>query len=426
MSIPSWSTLPHVVIVGGGFAGLHAARQFKDKPVRVTLVDRRNHHLFQPLLYQVATASLSPADIASPIRSILRSEENVRVILGDVTAIDPAAKAIELGAERIEYDYLILAAGAQHSYFGHDEWESVAPGLKSLEDALEIRRRILLAYEAAERTTNEQARNRLLTFVVVGGGPTGVELAGALAEISRYSLARDFDHIDPTEARIYLLEAAPRILLAFPEKLSKKAVGYLQKLGVTVRTETMVTAIDQDGVELAGNERISAGTVLWAAGVKAAPVAASLGVALDRAGRVPVQPDLSIAEHPQIFVAGDLANLAGKDGRPLPGVAQVAMQQGRVAAENALHKIAGEPTEAFHYKDLGNMATVGRNRAIADIGPLKIGGFIAWMAWLFIHILNLIGFRNRAVVMLHWVWSYFTFQRGARLITTTARSQELV
>jgi NADH dehydrogenase len=426
MSIPTWSTLPHVVIVGGGFAGLHAARAFKGKPVRVTLVDRRNHHLFQPLLYQVATASLSPADIASPIRSILRSEENVRVILGDVTAIDPAGKAVVLGNERIAYDYLILAAGAQHSYFGHDEWEELAPGLKSLEDALEIRRRILLAYEAAERTTDEQLRNKLLTFVVVGGGPTGVELAGALAEISRYSLARDFDHIDPTEARIYLLEAAPRILGGFPEKLSKKAVGFLQKLGVTVRTETLVTAIDGDGVELAGSERISAGTVLWAAGVRAAPVAATLGVTLDRAGRVPVQPDLSVAEHPEVFVAGDLASLAGKDGRPLPGVAQVAMQQGRRAAENVLLRIAGEPLETFHYKDLGNMATIGRNRAIADIGPVKIGGLVAWLAWLFIHILNLIGFRNRAVVMLHWVWSYFTFQRGARLITTTARSHDLL
>ncbi|MCC6791243.1 MAG: NAD(P)/FAD-dependent oxidoreductase [Thermomicrobiales bacterium] len=420
------AALPHVVIVGGGFAGLHAARGFHEKPVRVTLVDRRNHHLFQPLLYQVATASLSPADIASPIRSILRREENVRVILGDVTAIDPAAKAIVLDGVRIAYDYLILAAGAQHSYFGHDEWEEVAPGLKSLEDALEIRRRILLAYEAAERTSDEQARIRLLTFVVVGGGPTGVELAGALAEISRYSLARDFDNIDPTEARIYLVEAAPRILGGFPEKLSKKAAGYLQKLGVTVRTETMVTAIDADGVELAGSERIAAGTVLWAAGVKAAPVAATLGVPLDRAGRVPVQPDLSVAEHPEIFVAGDLANLAGADGRPLPGVAQVAMQQGKCASANVLHRIAGEGTEAFHYKDLGNMATIGRNRAIADIGPVKIGGFVAWMAWLFIHILNLIGFRNRAIVMLHWVWSYFTFQRGARLITSTAKSQELI
>jgi NADH dehydrogenase len=416
---------PHVVIVGGGFAGLHAARGFKRKPVRVTLVDRRNHHLFQPLLYQVATASLSPADIASPIRSILRSEDNVRVILGDVTAIDASKRQIALNGERIDYDYLILAAGAQHSYFGHDEWEDVAPGLKSLEDALEIRRRILIAYEAAERATDELTRSRLLTFVVVGGGPTGVELAGALAEISRYSLARDFDHIDPTQARIYLLEAAPRILGAFPESLAKKAVRYLQQLGVTVRTDALVTSIDQGGVALAGDDRIPASTVLWAAGVRAAPVAASLGVSLDRAGRVPVQQDLSIAEYPEIFVAGDLANLAGKDGLPLPGVAQVAMQQGRTAAENVLRRIQNVPSEPFHYKDLGNMATIGRNHAIADIGPVKIGGFVAWMAWLFIHILNLIGFRNRAVVMLHWIWSYFTFQRGARLITTTARSQDM-
>lgn len=416
----------HVVIVGGGFAGLHAARGFKNKPVRVTLIDKRNHHLFQPLLYQVATASLSPADIASPIRSILRKQDNVRVILGEVTAIDPVKKEIEVdGEHRVNFDYLILAAGAQHSYFGHDEWERVAPGLKSLEDALEIRRRILIAYEAAERERDEQMRNKLLTFVVVGGGPTGVELAGALAEISRYTLARDFDNIDPTQARIYLLEAAPRILGSFPEKLSKKAAKFLQDLGVTVRTGAMVTAVDEDGVTLAGDERITAGTVLWAAGVKAAPVAATLGVPLDRAGRVPVQPDLSIAEHPDIFVVGDLAMLAGKDGRPLPGVAQVAMQQGRLAAENVLRRIAGLPTKTFVYKDYGNMATIGRNHAIADIGPIEIGGLIAWMAWLFIHILNLIGFRNRAIVMVHWIWSYFTFQRGARLITSTAKSHEL-
>lgn len=419
------AALPHVVIVGGGFAGLHAARGFAGKPVRVTLIDKRNHHLFQPLLYQVATASLSPADIASPIRSILRRVDNVRVILGEVTAVDAGDNQVVLGEERIDYDYLILAAGAQHSYFGHDEWETRAPGLKSLEDALDIRRRILLAYEAAERAADEATQNRLLTFVVVGGGPTGVELAGALAEISRYSLARDFDTVDPTQAQIYLLEAAPRILGAFPEKLARKAQGFLQNLGVTVRTGALVTAVDDDGVLLSGEERIAAGTVLWAAGVKAAPVAATLGVELDRAGRVPVEPDLSVAPYPNQFVVGDLALLAGKDGKPLPGVAQVAMQQGKAAAANVLRRIDGTPAEAFVYKDLGNMATIGRNKAIADIGPLEFGGFLAWAAWLFIHILNLIGFRNRAVVMIHWVWSYFTFQRGARLITATARNREL-
>jgi NADH:ubiquinone reductase (H+-translocating) len=417
--------LPHVVIVGGGFGGLHAARGFADKPVRVTLIDKRNHHLFQPLLYQVATASLSPADIASPIRSILRRVDNVRVLLGEVTAVDAPNNQVVMGDERLDYDYLILAAGAQHSYFGHDEWEQLAPGLKSLEDALDIRRRILIAFEAAERATDEATRTRLLTFVVVGGGPTGVELAGALAEISRYSLARDFDTIDPTQARIYLLEAAPRILAAFPEKLARKAHGFLQNLGVTVRTGALVTSVDDEGVILASDERIAAGTVLWAAGVKAAPVARSIGVELDRAGRVLVQPDLSVAEYPNLFVVGDLALLEGKDGKPLPGVAQVAMQEGKRAAANVLCRIGGLPGDPFVYKDLGSMATVGRNKAIADIGPLEFGGFLAWAAWLFIHILNLVGFRNRAVVMIHWVWAYFTFQRGARLITATARNQEL-
>jgi NADH dehydrogenase len=416
---------PHVVIVGGGFGGLHAARGLRDKPVRVTLIDMHNHHLFQPLLYQVATASLSPADIASPIRSILRRQKNVRVILGEVTAVDAPHNQVILKEDRFDYDYLILAAGARHSYFGHDAWEPLAPGLKSLEDALEIRRRILLAYEAAERTDDDVTRSRLLTFVVVGGGPTGVELAGALAEISRYSLARDFDEIDPTQARIFLLEASPRILATFPEKLAAKASKFLQDLGVTVRTGAPVTSIDDRGVVLAGEERIDASTVLWAAGVKAAPVAQSLGVELDRAGRVPVQQDLSVTGFPNLFVAGDLALLAGKDGIPLPGVAQVAMQQGDLAAKNVLRRIDGLPGEVFSYKDLGNMATIGRNKAIADIGPIEIGGLIAWMAWLFIHILNLIGFRNRAVVMTQWVWSYFTFQRGARLITSTSQSREL-
>jgi NADH dehydrogenase len=422
---PDLAGAPHVVIVGGGFGGLHAARAFANRRVRVTLIDRRNHHVFQPLLYQVATASLSPADIASPIRSILRKQGNVHVILGEVSAIDLDQKQIVLGDQRIDYDYLILAAGAHHSYFGHDDWEEFAPGLKGLEDALEIRRRILLAYEEAEQATDEAARDKLLTFVVVGGGPTGVELAGALAEISRYSLARDFDNIDPTQARIMLLEASPRILATFPESLAKKAAKTLVNLGVTVRSGTLVTGVDRDGVTLANGERIPAGTVLWAAGVTAAPVARSLGLELDRAGRVPVQPDLSLPAHSEVFVIGDVATLAGKDGKPLPGVAQVAMQQGDQAGQNVLHRIAGEPTASFRYKNLGNMATIGRNHAIADIGPVKIDGFVAWLIWLFIHILNLIGFRNRAVVMIQWMWSYFTFQRGARLITSTAKSRDL-
>jgi NADH dehydrogenase len=412
---------PHVVIVGAGFGGLKAARALKDAPVRVTVIDKRNHHLFQPLLYQVATASLSPADIASPIRAILRKQDNTRVLLGEVTAIDVARRQVHLlgdGERVIGYDYVILAAGARHSYFGHDEWETYAPGLKSLEDALEIRRRILLAFEEAERATSEDLRDRLMTFVVVGGGPTGVELAGALGEISRYTLARDFDNIDPTWAKIYLLEAGPRILPMFPERLARKAVTSLNRLGVRVRTGAMVTGVDEHGV-LLGEERIPAHTVLWAAGVTASPLGKTLGVALDRAGRVPVEQDLSVPGHPEVFVIGDLATLPGPDGNPYPGVAQVAIQQGKCAAANIRRRIAGEVTQPFHYIDYGNMATIGRNRAIADLRGLHLGGFPAWVAWLCIHILYLIGFRNRLVVMLQWTWAYFTFQRGARLITFT-------
>jgi NADH dehydrogenase len=413
----------HVVIIGGGFGGLNAARAFDDKPVRVTVIDRRNHHLFQPLLYQVATASLSPADIASPIRAILRKQENTRVLLAEVTAVDLEHKQVVLDNERLSYDYLIIAAGAGHSYFGHDEWEHRAPGLKSLEDALEIRRRILQAFEDAERSTNETERDELMTFVVVGGGPTGVELAGALGEISRYTLARDFEHIDPTWSKIYLLEAGPRILPMFPEKLARKAVSDLNRLGVRVRTGAMVTQIDGTGV-LVGNERIEARTVLWAAGVLASPMAKTLGVPLDRAGRVPINPDLTVAGHPGVFVIGDLASLTRNDGKPLPGVAQVAIQQGRWATHNILRDLANEPMEPFHYRDYGNMATIGRNRAIADIHGYRLSGFPAWVAWLFIHVMYLIGFRNRLVVMLQWMWAYFTFQRGARLITRTGYERE--
>jgi NADH dehydrogenase len=416
--------LPHVVNVGGGFGGLNAARALADVPVRVTLVDRRNHHLFQPLLYQVATAALSPADIASPIRSILRNQERLTVLLEEARAVDAERKELVVGeGERIPYDYLILAAGSRHAYFGHDEWEEFAPGLKTLEDGLAIRRRILLSYEEAERADDEATRNRLLTFVVVGGGPTGVELAGALGEISRHSLARDFDNIDPTSARIYLLEAAPRILPTFPEKLARKAVEFLSELGVIVRTGAMVTGVEEDCVHL-GEERIAAHTILWAAGVMAAPIGRTLGAPVDRAGRVSVNPDLTVPGHPEIFVIGDMAALAGKDGKQLPGVAPVAIQQGRLAAANIARAIRGESPLPFRYRDRGNMATVGRNRAIADVGPLKLSGFIAWAAWLGIHIINLIGFRNRAVVMLQWMWSYLTWQRGARLITGGAPPEE--
>jgi NADH dehydrogenase len=417
--MPNQQGKPRVVIVGAGFGGINAARALKKAKVDVTVIDRRNHHVFQPLLYQVATASLSPADIAQPIRSILRKQENVKaVLLAKVETIDLERGEVQTDGERIPYDYLILGTGASHAYFGHDEWEVRAPGLKSLEDALEIRRRILLAFECAEREEDEEARNRYMTFVVVGGGPTGAELAGALGEISRQTLAREFDRIDPTWARIYLFEAGPRILTNFPEELANKAAKYLNSLGVQVRAGSPVTEITEQGV-VVGDKLYPAATVLWAAGVRASPLGATLGVPLDRAGRVIVDPDLTVPGHPNVFVIGDLAALAGEDGKPLPGVAQVGIQQGKQAARNVMRAIAGESLESFHFVDKGNMATIGRNRAIAEIRGVRLTGFIAWVAWLWIHIYFLIGFRNRLVVMLQWAWSYLTFNRGARLITST-------
>jgi NADH dehydrogenase len=406
----------HVVIVGGGFAGLPAAKALADAPVRVTLVDRRNHHLFQPLLYQVATAVLSPADIAQPIRSVLRKQANVEVLLGDAVAVDPAARQVTLADGTLPYDYLILAAGARHAYFGHDEWEALAPGLKSLEDALDIRRRILTAFEEAERQADPERRRALMTFIVVGGGPTGVEMAGAIAEIARFSLARDFRHIDTRDARIILVEAADRLLLTFPPRLSRRALEDLRRLGVDVRFGQPVTAIEPGLVRI-GDDSIAADTVIWAAGVHASPLAQSLGVPLDRAGRVLVNPDLSVPGHPEIFVIGDMASLNDKRGRPLPGTAPVAMQQGAAASANVARLIEAKATRPFRYRDRGNMATIGRNAAVADIAGLRLDGFIAWLAWAIIHVLNLIGFRNRVLVALQWLWSYLTFQRGARLIT---------
>jgi NADH dehydrogenase len=407
---------PRVVIVGAGFGGLSAARSLARAPARVTVVDRRNHHLFQPLLYQVATAALSPGDIAYPIRAILRRQKNATVLLADAAAIDTSSRELVLTDGRIGYDFLILATGARHAYFGHQEWEERAPGLKSLEDALEIRRRILLAFEKAERETDPDRRRALLTFVLVGGGPTGAELAGAIGEISRHVLASDFRSIDPREARILLVEAGPKILPTFPPELSASAAAALERLGVEIRTGAPVTAIGPDSVEIAG-ERLPASTVLWAAGVAASPLARSLGVPLDKAGRVLVEPDLTVPGHPEIFVIGDLAAFLHQTGKPLPGVAPVAIQQGRHAAQNVERALRGAPRVPFRYRDPGNLAVLGRAAAIADLGRIRLTGFPAWLFWCFVHILYLIGFRNRFIVMFEWAWAYFSYQRGARLIT---------
>jgi NADH dehydrogenase len=413
----------HVAIVGGGFGGLYAARALANTPVRVTLLDRRNYHVFQPLLYQVASAALSPGDIASPIRWILRHQKNVDVLLASVARVEPERRTLILTDGEVSYDFLILATGATHAYFGHDEWEVTAPGLKTLEDALEIRRRVLLAYERAERETDPAKRAVLLTFVVIGGGPTGVELAGALAEISRLSLARDFRHFDPSSARIVLIEAGPAILTSFPEMLREAARKDLEKLGVDVRLGKPVTRVVSGRVEMDG-ETIEAATVLWAAGVAASPVGSTLGVPTDRAGRVIVQRDLTLPGHPEVFVIGDLASLNGADGKPLPGVAQVAIQMGRHAARNIGLAIEGKSYQPFAYRNLGNMATIGRASAIADFGWLRLKGWIGWLAWLFVHIINLIGFRNRLVVLVQWAWAYFSYQRAIRLITDRAPGRE--
>lgn len=408
--------LPHVLILGGGFGGLYAALAFKRAPVRVTLLDRRNHHVFQPLLYQVATAALSPGDIASPIRWILRHQANVEVQLAEARRIDAARRTVVLADGELAYDYLIVATGATHAYFGHDEWRGVAPGLKTLEDALHIRRRFLLAFERAEREADPQKRKALLTFVVVGGGPTGVEMAGALAEIAHQSLAHEFRQFDPNSARIVLLEGGPCVLAAFPETLGRAAEADLARLGVEVRTGSVVTNISSGRVDI-GPDSIEAETILWAAGVAASPLGATLGVETDRAGRVSIEPDLTLPGHPEVFVIGDLATLNGSDGRPLPGVAQVAIQMGKHAARNIQRAIARQPHRAFSYTDLGNLATIGRMSAVADFGWMRLTGTLAWLAWLFVHIMNLIGFRNRLVVFVQWAWAYFSYQRAIRLIT---------
>jgi NADH dehydrogenase len=405
---------PHVVVLGAGFGGLEAARALRRAPARVTVVDRRNHHLFQPLLYQVATAGLSPAEIASPIRRILRSQENTSVVLAEARTVDVAGRRVVLADGEISYDRLVIAAGATHSYFGHDEWEPFAPGLKSLEDALEIRRRALVAFEEAEREDDPERRRSWLTFVVVGGGPTGVEMAGALAEIARHTLVREFRRIDPRAARVILVEAGPRILPAYPPDLSDRAVRQLEALGAQVWTGMAVTGVSPEGVQM-GAERVAARTVVWAAGVQASPLARSLGVPLDRAGRVKVGPDLALPGHPEVYVVGDLASFE-QDGQLVPGVAPAAMQMGRHAARNVLRALEGRPPLPFHYVDKGSLATIGRRSGVALFGKVRLSGFLAWAAWLAIHIFFLIGFRNRFVVMFTWAWAYLTYQRSARLI----------
>ena len=408
---------PRVVIVGAGFGGLAAATGLARAPVDVTVIDRHNYHLFQPLLYQVATAALSPAEIAWPIRGILRDQKNTRVLLGRVTGVDVAGRAVLLGERRVPYDYLLLATGARHAYFGHDDWEPLAPGLKKIDDATAIRRRILLAFERAEMTEDGRERERLLTFVIVGGGPTGVELAGTLAELAKKALAADFRHIDSRETRVLLAEAGPRILSSFPERLSAVAEQALERLGVETVLGHPVTAVDENGVEIDGR-RIPAATVLWAAGVAASPAGKWLGAERDRAGRIKIGPDMAVPGHPEIFAVGDTVLAPGRDGAPLPGVAPVAKQQGSYVARVIRARVAGRQAPVpFRYFNAGNLATIGRRAAVADFGFLRVSGWLAWWMWGLVHIYFLIGMRNRLIVAIHWLWSYLTFQRGARLIT---------
>jgi NADH dehydrogenase len=412
--------MPRIVIVGGGFAGLYTARGLKNADAEITVVDRHNYHLFQPLLYQVATAALNPSDIAMPIRAILRRQKNVSVLLGDAVSVDVGKKRVRLADGELAYDHLVLATGATHSYFGHPEWERFAPGLKTIDDALEIRRRVLLAFEAAERETDRARQEALLTFVVIGAGPTGVELAGALSEIARQTMVRDFRRIRSESARVVLVEGKDRVLPPYPPSLSAKARQQLEDLGVEVVTNAVVTEVNDHEVRI-GERVIPTRTVLWGAGVQASPLAQSLGVPLDRAGRVLVEPDLTIPGHKDVFVIGDLAAVKQRDGTFVPGVAPAAIQEGQHTAMNLDRALEGQPLRAFHYRDKGSLATIGRAAAVADLGALKLSGFIAWFAWLAIHIFFLIGFRNRFLVITQWAWAYLTYQRGARLITGDRR-----
>ncbi len=419
---------PHVVILGGGFGGLSAGQALAREPVRVTLVDRANHHTFQPLLYQVATTVLSPGQIAAPLRQIFRRARNVAVILAEATGVDLPRRRLLLDGGELVYDFLIVAAGARHSYFGHTEWEALAPGLKTLEDALEIRRRALVAFEDAERRALAGEAVPPPTFAVIGAGPTGVELAGAFADIARQALRGNFRAIDPAKARVLLLEGGPRVLPAFPEALSHKAQRQLEDLGVEVHLGKLVTEIAPGRLRMGrpevgeAAETLAADVVVWASGVAASPLARALGGETDRAGRVRVEADLSLPGRPEVFAIGDLALFLAEDGKPLPGVAQVAIQQGRLAARNILATIAGQPRATFRYRDLGTMATIGKRRAIAVLGPLRLSGFLAWLVWLFVHLMALVGFHNRLAVFREWLWSYFTSDRSARLITERPRS----
>jgi NADH dehydrogenase len=417
------TTKPHVVIVGAGFGGLEAAKKLACEAVRVTVIDRTNYHLFQPLLYQVATAALSPADIAAPVRAVLSKCKNVEVMLAEVVSVDVDRRKVKLTDGEVDYDYLILATGARHSYFAHPEWEKLAPGLKSLEDAVEVRRRILMAFEYAERTSDEAARKAAMTFVIIGGGPTGVEMAGAIAEIARYTLAKDFRNIDPSQARVILVEGEPMVLASYPEDLRRSAMKQLADLGVEVRTGIHATNLSDQGLQL-GDEFIPSRVKIWAAGNNASFVGRSLGVPVDRVGRVMVNNDLTIPNHPEVQVIGDLANFPHQTGEPLPGVSPVAMQQGRHAARNVLMMIDGEKPRKFWYFDKGSMATIGRNKAVADLRFLHLVGMPAWLAWLFVHIIFLVGFRNRIAVLFQWAWAYLSFNKGARLITRNFQSEQ--
>jgi NADH dehydrogenase len=419
--LPEKPARPRVVIVGGGFGGIAAAKALKRANADITLIDRTNHFTFQPLLYQVATAALAPSDITAPIRWILRRQKNIEVLMAEVRDVDTARRVVRIDDElrEIPYDYLIVATGSRHAYFGHNEWEPYAPGLKTIEDATEIRRRFLLAFELAEKSDDESAHQEYMTFVVVGGGPTGVELSGAFPFIAKKALAPDFRRIDPRKTRVVLVEAGPRILPTFPEDLASRATQDLKDLGVEVRVNSPVTGVGPDGVSI-GNEKIRARTVFWAAGNNASPLGGLLGGPRDRAGRIEVSPDLSVPNHPEVFVVGDLVALV-QDGRLVPGVGPAAIQEGSAAGKNILRELRHQPRKKFHYRNKGDLATIGRSRAIADLGWIRFSGRLAWFFWLFVHIMFLVGFRNRANVLLEWAYDYFTYQHGARLITDVER-----